>query len=104
MAVGGRDCRACLHFHSPHLSASGNDDIHFNLVLVAVVPESEVRVGPPGLRDELLQDERLTCREAVFGQAQGRPFVQPDDLFDITEQIAQALCGGVTRRCEPWAP
>ena len=46
-----------LDFYAPCFSSSGNDYVHFYLVLVTIVPEPEVLIGPGSLRDKLLNHE-----------------------------------------------
>ncbi len=46
-----------LDFHAPHIRATRDCTIHFMLVLIPVVPESEPRIGPRALRYELLNNE-----------------------------------------------
>ena len=69
VAVGRHHCRARLDLDAPDVPAATDNHIHLDLILVAIVPESQLRIGPAGLRHELLQDERFeNVAEAIpFG-------------------------------------
>ena len=57
VAIGRGDRGRGLDLHAPGLTAAGDDKIDLHLVLVAVVPKTQIRIGPTGLRNLLLDDE-----------------------------------------------
>ena len=46
-------------FDTPGLRAPCHDDVHLDLIVVTVVPETQVRVRPSRLGDKLLNYKRL---------------------------------------------
>lgn len=98
MAIGGGDRGGCLDLDALCLAAAGDDHVDFHLVLVAIVPEAQVGIGPAGLGDELLDHEGFQqMAEAVapgvpvdgLQAAQGRrqTAVDPVDLGGLDEAL-----------------
>src|SRR5687767_3589474 len=59
MSIREADAGRGLHFRAPGVAAARDHDVDLDLILVAVVPEAKIRISPPGLRDNLLDHERL---------------------------------------------
>ena len=70
LTVGGREGRRGLHFDPPRLPPPRDDEIGLDLVLVAIMPEAQVRIGPSGLGHQLLHHKRFKqVPEAIHARA-----------------------------------
>ena len=58
LPVFGVECTGGFDLNTPSLLASSKDYIDFHLILVAIVPETQIRFCPGGLGYELLYHER----------------------------------------------
>jgi len=56
VAIGRAHRGRSLDLHAPRLATAGDDEIDLHLVLVTVVPETQIGIGPAGLRNQLLYD------------------------------------------------
>ena len=70
MSIIGADRGGSLDFDTPYFFPVCDDQIHFVLILVAVVPKAQIRIRPSRLADELLDHERFEERaeSAAIGQ------------------------------------
>ena len=52
----GRGCSG-FYFHTPCALSASDDEIHFHLIFVPIMPEIQVWIGPASLGRQLLEDE-----------------------------------------------
>ena len=55
--VGMGRGRSGFHFHTPCAPSASDDEIHFHLIFVPIMPEIQVWIGPASLGRQLLEDE-----------------------------------------------
>ena len=79
VAVAGQRRHRRFHFDAPSLTTSRDDQIHFHLILVPVMPEAQVGIGPAGLGHQLLDHpgfeemaKTFTARMPVLGGDAGQ--------------------------------
>lgn len=58
-AIVRKNSRGGLDFNAPNPPPAGDHAIDLDLVFVAVMPETQIRIGPGGQRHDLLHDERF---------------------------------------------
>jgi hypothetical protein len=70
--ISGRCRYRRLHLHAPCLTSARDDKVDLNLVLIAIVPEAQVGIGPARLRDELFGfgSGVTSCHEGGMGSHQ----------------------------------